>query len=93
MLRYKNNNNKTKQFKPGVPLPDYEKNLGVRSRRFTLADEIHSDCCGPIVSVPLRDSQTDGRAEFLGDIKKYPRSPTKSDMSDYHRFPPVIIYP
>ena len=52
-------------------------------------DEICSDYFPPIVSIPLPDRRT---KSHIGNRKLPPIVGPKSDMADYHRLPPIIIF-
>ena len=54
------------------------------------SDEICSDYFPPIVSVPLPDRRTKSN---IGNRKLPPIVGPKSDMADYRRLPPIIIFP
>ena len=53
------------------------------------SDEICSDYFPPIVSVPLPDRRTKSN---IGNRKLPLIVGPKSDMADYHRLPPIIIF-
>ena len=53
-------------------------------------DEICSDYFPPIVSISLPDRRT---KSHIGNRKLSPIVGPKSDMADYRRFPPIIIFP
>ena len=54
------------------------------------SDEICFDYFPPIVSIPLPDRRT---KSHIGNRKLPPIVGPKSAMADYHRLPPIILFP